>query len=133
MFTFFELRLWEGRCMKQVLLGLSTMCGIIIGLADFAQAEEERERGETTELLKNDFRIHSTPHVENTAKVIPPSPGCPRGEIVVNTGSPAKLLHRPLYDDVRKHDSGHYGGLRHIDTTSPTAEIMFPTGPTEAV
>ena len=76
-------------------------------------------------LLENNFLIHSTPYFENTAKVIPPSPGCPQGKIVVVTGQPrttAKLLHRPLYD--------HSGD---IDTTSPTAEVSYPTGSTKAI
>jgi hypothetical protein len=75
--------------------------------------------------LHNDFLIHSTPYFENTAKVIPPNSGCPQGKIVLATGQPrdtAKLLHRPLYD--------HSG---HIDTTSPTAEVPYPTGPTKAI
>jgi hypothetical protein len=120
--------------MKRVLLWLLTMC-VTVALADSTQVqgEEEGKRAERRELLKNDFLIHSTPVFENTAKVVPPSPGCRQGKIVVATGSPAKLLHRPLFDDTRKHDSGYYDELRHIDTTSPTAEVTYPTGPTKAV
>ncbi len=76
-------------------------------------------------LLRNNIRIHSTPYFENTAKVVPPNAGCPRGKIVVSTGQPrntAKLLHRPLYDQ-----SGN------IDTTSATAEVAYPTGSTKAI
>lgn len=108
--------------MKQVLKtrvipGLVIMFGVLT-LAYSAQARV---------LLKNDFPIHSTPYFENTAKVIPPLAGCPQGRIVVSTGQTSswntgKILDRPLY-----------GGSGHIDTTTPTIEVDFPTGSTKAV
>ena len=82
--------------------------------------------------LRNDFLIHNTPYFENTAKVIPPSPGCPQGKIVLSTGqtnawNTGKILHRPLYD--------YSSNPVQIDTTSPTSEFSFVTltDPTKAI
>jgi hypothetical protein len=102
---------------KRVIPGLVIIFGVLT-LAYSAQAQV---------LLKDDFLIHSTPYFENTAKVIPPGPDCSQGRIVVSTGQTStwntgKILHRPLYDR-----------RGHIDTTSPTAEVDFPTGSTKAI
>jgi hypothetical protein len=100
---------------KRAIPGLVFMFGVV------TSAYSAQARG----LLENNFRIHSTPYFENTAKVIPPSLDCPQGKIVVATGQPldtAKLLHRPLYE---------HGG--DIDTTSPTAEVPYPTDATKAI